>query len=195
MSEERETEFKGGDKVVCIDAQPRGHECDTMLSKLGELVEGQTYTVAAAYDYREATGSFGLILHEIETPFPMSWIGDRFRLAAMTNEHTDPVIERAWRTLACDLCVAMRTDVGQITLHWAEEYLRERADDISRLTRAGVSRQGEVTDAMIEIGARAIESGWGNPDTFAGKVSDTARRDANVCLEAVFKAIGDGSVG
>jgi hypothetical protein len=39
-------------------------------------------------------------------------------------------------------------------------------------------------EEMVERCARAIESGSGNPDTFAGTVSDTARRDARVVLEA-----------
>jgi hypothetical protein len=70
--------FTAGDKIVCIDAKPRGHESPDMLEKLEELSEGITYTVAEAYDWRKARGSWSLVLKEIASPFPLSWNSDRF---------------------------------------------------------------------------------------------------------------------
>lgn len=71
-------QFTPGDKVVCIDAKPRGQEDRHQLSKLAELQEGTTYTIKEAYDWRKAGLDWSLILVEIDTPFPLSWRSNRF---------------------------------------------------------------------------------------------------------------------
>ncbi len=78
--------FKAGDKIVCVDAQPKIASISHHLAVLSKLREGETYTVAAAYDYRKATGDWALVLHEIETPFPLSWRGKRFTQASETGK-------------------------------------------------------------------------------------------------------------
>lgn len=111
----------------------------------------------------------------------------------MTKEDTNAVIEPSpadWRKLACDLCMAMRTDAGQITLYWAEKFLRERAGDISRLARIGVSLEGE--GRALEIARDFIEqiAGCIFPDS---EVNGEVIGEAQETLNAIDEAIGGGS--
>lgn len=71
--------WRAGDRAYCVNASPQGGECSGKLEKLSELQEGKVYTVKEAYDYtRTAEGDWGLVLEEIETPFPATWRGSRF---------------------------------------------------------------------------------------------------------------------
>jgi hypothetical protein len=53
----------------------------------------------------------------------------RAAIAAMSTAQEPALDDDAeWRLLAGDLCRAMRIDVGEITLHWAETFLRSIAE-------------------------------------------------------------------
>jgi hypothetical protein len=72
---------------------------------------------------------------EVFRHFDAKWETDQFEaMAGAIYTAMSTAQERAldddaeWRLLAGDLCRAMRIDVGEITLHWAETFLRSIAE-------------------------------------------------------------------
>jgi hypothetical protein len=69
-----------GTKVVCIDANSDGKYMSApWIGGLGDLQQGQIYTVKAIYPTDRAISGFAVLLYEIERDQVQGWAIDRFR--------------------------------------------------------------------------------------------------------------------